>query len=55
MMADPLEIKNRFREFYEHLYKSESPVPSGEQDTFFDHLQFQTLTDEVLPIEFYKT
>lgn len=46
LTVDPLEMNNSFRKFSEHLYRSESPQSSEEQDTSHDQFQYQTLTDE---------
>ena len=45
--VNPFEINNCFKEFYEHLYKSECPKISEERDTFLDQLQFRTLNEDV--------
>lgn len=47
LTVDLFEINNRFREFYEHLYRSECPQTSEVRDTFLDHFKFQTLTEDV--------
>ena len=44
---DPQDINNTFKEFYQSLYRSEcSPMPAC-RDTFLNHLQFKSLTDDV--------
>ncbi|KAJ0062189.1 hypothetical protein NL108_017638 [Boleophthalmus pectinirostris] len=46
LTTDPSEINERFREFYEQLYKSECNVNEAVQNNFLDKLQFQKLTEE---------
>lgn len=45
--ADPIEINNTFREFYESLYSSEYPPNSDAQTSFLDNLKFPNISKEV--------
>lgn len=47
MSNDPQDINNAFKEFYQSLYRSECSSASAHRDTFLNHLQFETLTEEV--------
>lgn len=46
LTVDPQEINDSFRDFYEHLYKSEVVQTSSERDTFLDSLVFPVLTED---------
>ena len=47
LTLDPQERNNCFREFFEHLCKSECIQASEERDQFLCQLQFPELTEDV--------
>lgn len=47
LTVDPQEINNCFREFFEHLYRSECIQASEERDQFLCQLQFLELTEDL--------
>lgn len=47
LTMDPIEINNKFRDFYQQLYKSKYKANNKTvQKLFLDQLQFQTISED---------